>query len=82
MSASLNHLRYPPQTASIVSVVLHSWNFGMFQSEDAMASRSSDRCRLGHTVIKQLHHLENKFIDLQVCHENVGTLRGRSDETL
>ena len=38
--------------------------------------RTRVRCRPCQTVIQQLNHVENKFVDLRVCSVNKGTLRG------
>ena len=37
--------------------------------------RARVRCKPSQTVIQQLNHLENKFVDLRVCNVNKGTLR-------
>ena len=51
---------------------------GNFQSEDAVHGRTRLRCRPSQTVNQPLQHLESKFVDLQTCIVNVGTLIGRS----
>ena len=43
---------------------------------------TSVKCRPSWTVIKQLHRLQSKFVDLRVYSVNVKTLRGRSGEIL
>ena len=55
---------------------------GTFQRSDALHGRTSVRYWPSQTVIQQLHHLESKFANLQVCSVNVGTLRGRSEKTV
>ena len=52
-----------------------------FQSEDATHGRTSVICGPSQAVILQLYQLESKFVDLQACSVNVGTLRGRSRDT-
>ena len=55
---------------------------GNFQSEDAVHGRTRLRCRPSQTVNQPLQHLESKFVDLQTCIVNVGTLIGRSGGTV
>ena len=53
---------------------------GTFQDDDAILGRTSVKCRPSQTVIQGLPDLESKFLDLQICSVNVGTLRGRSGD--
>ena len=56
--------------------------FGAFQCKDDAHGRTSVRCKLNQPVVQTLHHLESKFIDLQVCSEIAETLSGLVQEIL
>lgn len=51
-----------------------------FKSKEAVDGGNSVRYTLSQTVVLQIHPLESKFVDLEVCSANVGTLAGRSAE--
>ena len=53
---------------------------GTLQCEEAPQGWASVRLRPNQTIMQELHHLESKFVDLQVCIVDVGAVIGRLGE--
>lgn len=53
---------------------------GTLHCEDAPQGCASVRLRPDQTVMQELHHVESKFVDLQVCLVDVGAVIGRLGE--